>query len=60
LDNWTNEVFTLMTEKLAERKQREADAMRGKPKGDTVKVKDTELFAQMGNQVKVAKVKHGD
>jgi hypothetical protein len=50
-----------MCEKLAERKQRELDAIEGKHrdmpsiKPDTRIVSDSELFNMMGNKVKVVK-----
>jgi hypothetical protein len=54
MENWTSEEFSLMAERLAERKKREADAIRGKiPSND--KVSATELFSRMGSQVKVIK-----
>jgi len=52
MDNWTSEEFALMTEKLAKRKQREADAIRGKP---TNEVSDTQLFRNLGDKIKVVK-----
>ena len=51
LDNWTEEKFSLMTQKLVERKQR-----LNKPAPP--KVNDTDLFAQASNLVKV--VSRGD
>jgi len=56
IDNWTSEELALMTKKLAERKQREADAIRGKP---TNKVSDTQLFRNLGDKIKVVKSKPG-
>jgi len=53
-NNWTDELFTLMCEKLTERKKRELDAMQSKKPGDKV-VSDKELLAKMG-----IKVKHGN
>lgn len=53
-NNWTDELFTLMCEKLAERKKREFEAMQ-EGKSGTKTVEDKELFAQMG-----VRVKHGD
>jgi len=52
-----------MIEKLAERKQKELDAMQGKTRTPPVKsgtnmVSDTELFARMGKSAKV--IKHGN
>ena len=56
LDNWTNEELTLMVEKLAQRKQRELEAIKGKSKGEVNRVSDQELFAQTGGIIKVMKV----
>lgn len=50
VNNWTDELLLLMTEKLAERKERELDAAKGK------KVSDTTLFSRAKNLIKV---KHG-
>jgi len=60
LDNWTGEEFALMSEKLAERKRREADAMRVSKKADVTKVSDKALFTQAGSKIKVVKAKHGN
>ena len=49
VNNWTDELFTLMCEKLTERKKRELDAMQGK-KSSTVS--DKALLAKMGIKVK--------
>jgi len=62
VNNWTDELLNLMTEKLSERKRREYDAMKGVSttlanSGARV-VSNEELFAQMGNKIKV--VKRGD
>jgi len=43
-----------MCEKLADRKEREAKAWKGK---GSDKISDTELFSRMGNSVKVVKKK---
>ena len=59
LDNWTNEEFTLMVEKLAARKQREAEASKGDSKERAVTVSDKELFSRAGNKIKVVSG-HGD
>lgn len=58
MNNWTDELFDLMTEKLAERKKREVLAMRpssltGDPGGH--KSPDSALFAQARNLIKVVK-----
>ena len=52
-DNWTDELFTLMTSKLAERKSKE-----GQP-SEPAKVPDTHLFSEASSLIKVKK-KHGD
>jgi len=52
LSNWTDEVLVLMTDKLIERKEREAKAFSGKPSSRAVS--DGQLFSEMG-----VKVKHG-
>jgi len=49
-----------MSEKLTERKRREADAMRGSKKAEVTKVSDKELFTQAGSKIKVVKAKHGN
>ena len=49
VNNWTDEQFTLMCEKLTERKKRELDAMQGKK---TSTVSDKALLAKMGIKVK--------
>ncbi len=51
VNNWTNELLTLMCEKLTERKQRIIEARSGK-------VSEGELFAKAGSLIKV--VKDGD
>lgn len=48
-----------MAEKLAKRKQREADAIRGGTKAKVAKVSDKELFARAGDMIKVVRAKHG-
>ena len=57
IDNWTGEEFALMTGKLAERKRREADAIRGHRK--TEEVTAEQLSARSGGMIKVVK-KNGD
>ncbi len=52
VNNWTNELLTLMTDKLVERRMGKKESP---PDG---KVSDTELFSAMGKSVKV--IKHGD
>ena len=56
-DNWTEEVFSLMVEKLVARKARESGEK--KHSGD-VKVSEKTLFAQAGKNIKVVEKKHGD
>lgn len=51
VNNWTDELLTLMIEKLSERKKRETGAM--KP-GDN-KVSDSDLFGMLGNKIKVVR-----
>ena len=58
-DNWTEEVFSLMVEKLVARKARELDAVKKKHSGD-VKVSEKTLFAQAGKNIKVVEKKHGN
>ena len=48
VNHWSEELLTLMVEKLVERKRIE----HGKP---SQRVSDTELFAQAGNLIKVEK-----
>jgi len=48
INNWTDEKFNLMVEKLAERKARLAGVKSNK-------VSDEELFAKAGNIIKVEK-----
>ena len=59
-DNWTGEEFVLLTEKLAERKQREADAMRRSSGGKATKVSDKELFSQASGMIKVVGAKRAN
>ncbi len=63
VNNWTDELLNLMITKLVERKNRESEAISsrgsGVVSGDTDRVvSDKELFAQLGNKLKV--VKRGD
>ena len=53
VNNWTDELLTLMIEKMAERKKREVQAMRP-PSGDN-KVSDSDMFGMLGNKIKVVK-----
>lgn len=58
VENWTDELLELMTEKLVDRKTHDIDSSHTTEHG-VQKVSDTELFKMMGNKVKVEKV-HGD
>jgi hypothetical protein len=64
MDNWSDEVFCLLCEKLSSRKQRELDAIRGRrtelqsEPGPKV-VKDADLFELAGEKIKVVK-SHGN
>ena len=56
VDNWTDELFCLMCEKLVERKRREVatiEKTRDHPRGATVT--DSELFNRANNMIKVEK-----
>lgn len=55
VNNWTDELLNLMTEKLAERKKREVQAV--KPTGNSGghKVPESVLFAHAKNLIKVVK-----
>jgi len=62
VNNWTDELFYLMCEKLTERKKRELETVQGKTlpnrppvKPGTKVVSDDELLAKMNIKVK----KHG-
>jgi hypothetical protein len=50
LNNWTDEMLTLMIEKLVERKQREAAAIEGRSPGNLVS--DDQFFKEVGIRVK--------
>ena len=50
VNNWTDELFNLMTEKLSERKERERRAMHNTPQED---VPDKVLFSKASNLIKV-------
>ena len=50
INNWTDELLDLMTEKLAERKKREVQPVTN---GGDPKVSDTTLFSRAGNLIKV-------
>jgi hypothetical protein len=52
-ENWTDEEFTLMVEKLNGRKQREIDAMQSRGSETDTMVSDAELFKELGNKIKV-------
>ena len=52
-ENWTDEEFVLMIEKLNERKKREIEAFQPRGIGnetDTL-VSDVELFKELGNKI---------
>jgi len=55
IENWTQEKFELMVEKLSERKKREIAAQTGRVNRV---VSDEQLFRMTG--IKVQKVKHGN
>ena len=56
INNWTDELLNLMTEKLVERKQGEIDAMKGTPKSErSLMVPESVLFAHAKNLIKVVK-----
>jgi len=58
IENWTDELLALMCEKLVERKQREADAIKGTSSdgGDTPReVSVDELLHTAGSFIKVVK-----
>jgi hypothetical protein len=52
-DNWTDEEFTLMVEKLNERKQREVNVMQSRGSETDAMVSDKELFSELGNRIKI-------
>ena len=58
VNNWTDELLTLMSQKLSERKQREIEIIRGRGQPHNV-VSDKQLFSKAGNLIKVVK-KNGD
>jgi len=53
INNWTEEMLELMSDKLVERKERENQALRGS--SSSAKVSDATLFNQAGNLIKVVK-----
>jgi len=55
MDNWTDELFDLMVEKLIERKQREASAMQPSTVTSGHRVSDSMLFAGAKNLIRVVK-----
>jgi len=63
VSNWTDELLSLMCDKLSERKQREIEAIkkhsRKSKMGNTQEVSEKELFARGSNLIKVVK-KNGD
>ena len=54
INNWTDELFNLMIEKLSERKHRELVAISSGDSGG-YKVSDKTLFARARNMIKVVK-----
>ena len=50
VNNWTDELFALMVNKLTERKKRETDAVQS-GNTDAQKVSDKELFGRMGVKI---------
>ncbi len=56
INNWTDELFNLMVEKLVERKGREVDAIKSRSSGET-RVPDKALFQKASNMIEV---KRGD
>lgn len=50
VNNWTDELFVLMMDKFMSRKEAINNALKGKKT-----VSEDELFAQMGNKLKVIK-----
>ena len=60
-NNWTDELFELMCDKLSKRKKREVETIKGRSStlsSGVERVSDTELFAKAGHLIKV--VKDGD
>lgn len=53
-NNWTDELFNLMMEKLVERKQRHLKEI-SKTSGNVGKVPEVELFRRAGKLIKVDK-----
>jgi len=53
VNNWTEELLNLMAEKLAKRKKREYEAIKGRAPQN--KVSDTQLFSIAKNVIKVKK-----
>ena len=52
VENWTDELFSLMCEKLADRKKRELDAIKGGGYSRGM-VSDEELFGRASNLIRV-------
>ena len=61
VNNWDEELLDLMVDRLNQRKQKEQGAMQGRSRnlGKTM-VLDTELFAQLGDAIRVEKKQDGD
>lgn len=57
VNNWTDELLDLMTEKLVERRQRETEAVKPMPSGSPGghRVSDVEFFRHAGNLIRVVK-----
>lgn len=57
LNNWTDEMFTLMCRKLTERKQREMESIQspGIIQGGLRKISDSEMFQLLGDRVEIKK-----
>lgn len=53
INNWTDEEFTLMVEKMNKRKQREIDAIQSRGDESDAVVSDKELFSELGNRIKI-------
>jgi len=55
-NNWTDELLTLMTEKLVERKERQLQTLSAaSTSGGAAKISDVQMFARAGNLIKVEK-----
>ena len=54
VNHWSDELLSLMSEKLVKRKERELDAIKNRNRGNDT-IPDTELFNMMGNKLDVVK-----